>query len=111
VRKEVNNDCTRIYRIVSGLYRDCFSDETLESCMKAEPTDYGMFTSEGNRAVDLLVELARDLKLEWPQVYTMLCGLAADQEKYGEAIDTAVRENVYAEIGYEPDAEPFYFKF
>jgi hypothetical protein len=51
VRKEVNNDCTRIYRIVSGLYRDCFSDETLEFSMRTKQIIDGFKNIQKFRAV------------------------------------------------------------
>ena len=74
--------------------------------MKTEPRDFGMFTSEGDRAVGILVEVAKEMKWTWPQVYRELCAMAkADPELYGEATDTVVREYVYDACGFDT---PFY---
>lgn len=55
---------------------------------------YGMFTDAGNSAVDSIVEMARKHQLSWPAVRAMLSALAQD-ERFEEATDTAVREAVY----------------
>jgi acetone carboxylase gamma subunit len=55
---------------------------------------YGMFTDAGNSAVDSIVEMARKHQLSWPTVRAMLSALAQD-ERFEEATDTAVREAVY----------------
>ncbi len=67
---------------------------------------YGMYTSEGNLAVHGIAVTAKTLKLDWDQVEQSLRALAdSDYDKFGEAMDTAVREAVYdvvingAEIG------------
>jgi len=61
---------------------------------------YGMFTEAGNEAVDGLVVVAKALELSWPQVYSALRVLA-DNPKFGEATDTAVREYVYDACGFD----------
>jgi predicted homoserine dehydrogenase-like protein len=71
--------------------------------------DYGMYTSEGNVAVAGIVYYAQEHNLSWKTVYQNLVDLAKfDADKYGEALDTTVRECVYNAIGaYERD-ENFY---
>jgi hypothetical protein len=66
--------------------------------------DYAMFTDLGNAAVHALVESARKNKLTWPETYRALCALS-EQEEFGEATDTAVRECVYSALGFRT---PFY---
>jgi hypothetical protein len=66
--------------------------------------DYAMYTELGNAAVHALVESARANQLTWPQTYRALCVLG-EQEQFGEATDTAVRECVYSALGFET---PFY---
>ncbi len=71
--------------------------------------NYGMFTSEGNVAVFGIVEYAKMHNLSWATVYQNLRDLAKfDREKYGEAMDTAVREMVYEAIGAYDRGEDFY---
>lgn len=67
--------------------------------------DYAMFTDLGNAAVHALVETARANKLTWAQTYRALHELA-EQDQFGEAMDTMVREIVYSRLGFEN--EPFY---
>ena len=55
---------------------------------------YGMFTDAGNSAVESIVEMSRKHQLSWPTVRAMLSALAQD-ERFEEATDTAVREAVY----------------
>ena len=59
-----------------------------------------MFTEEGNRVIDLLVEIARDSDMTWPQVLIALERVAGYSPEYGEATDTAVRECVYDALGF-----------
>ena len=66
--------------------------------------DYGMFTELGNAAVHAVVVAARANSLSWAQTYRALSALA-EQEQFGEAMDTAVREYVYSALGSD---EPFY---
>ena len=56
--------------------------------------EYGMYTDAGNEAVDSIVEMVRKHQLSWPTVRAMLSALAQD-ERFEEATDTAVREAVY----------------
>ena len=71
--------------------------------------NYGMYTSKGNIAVSGIVEYAKMHNLPWKTVYQNLEDLAKfDPEKYGEALDTAVRESVYYAIGAEKRGENFY---
>lgn len=63
--------------------------------------DYGMFTEQGNIAVAAVVTIARAGKLTWPQTYGLLEVLSTtDPDKFGEAMDTEVREQVYDALGY-----------
>ena len=65
---------------------------------------YGMFTQFGDDAVEAIVRQARVLNLTWPQVVAELGMLARRfPEDFGEATDTAVREAVYAKLGYTTD--------
>ena len=66
--------------------------------------DYAMYTELGNAAVHAVVVSARANQLSWPQTYCALRALA-EQEPFGEATDTAVRECVYSALGYDT---PFY---
>ena len=71
--------------------------------------NYGMYTSEGNIAVAGIVEYAVKRNLPWSVVYQNLADLANyDYERYGEALDTAVREAVYDAIGAYERGECFY---
>ena len=62
--------------------------------------DYAMFTDLGNAAVHAVVVRARADNLTWPQTYRALRALA-EQEEFGEAMDTAVRECVFDALGFE----------
>lgn len=66
--------------------------------------DYAMFTDLGNAAVHAVVVSARANKMTWPQTHRALQALA-EQEPFGEAMDTAVRECVYSALGFRT---PFY---
>ena len=71
--------------------------------------DFGMFTSEGNVAVFGIVQYAKERNLPWTAVYQNLVDLANfDSKKYGEALDTVVREAVYDAIGAGQRGEDFY---
>ena len=71
--------------------------------------DFGMFSSEGNIAVSGIVQYAKDNNLSWATVFKNLRDLArSDRTKYGEALDTAVREAVYEAIGAYARGEDFY---
>lgn len=67
--------------------------------------DYAMYTELGNAAVHAVVVSARANQLTWAQTYHALCALS-EQDEFGEATDTAVREVVYSVLGFRN--EPFY---
>lgn len=56
---------------------------------------YGMFTSAGEAAVAGIVAYHKQFKSPWNLVEKNLEDLAAYDEKYAEATDTVVRENVF----------------
>lgn len=62
--------------------------------------DYGMFSKFGNDAVHTIVSRARMLHMDWDQVYDAL-EVLAKTECFAEATDTAVREAVYIELGFD----------
>jgi len=70
----------------------------MTNSIQAKP-HYAMFSDEGNAAVHALVIFAQTAKLSWLQVHKLLEVLAED-EKYTEATDTAVREFVYETLGF-----------
>ena len=71
--------------------------------------DFGMFTSEGNVAVFGIVQYAKATGLSWKTVYQNLEDLANyDPKRFGEALDTVVRECVYDAIGAGQRGENFY---
>lgn len=69
--------------------------------------DYAMYTELGNAAVHAIVIAARANNLTWAQTYRALSQLA-EQEQFGEATDTAVREVVYDALGFYAKGEDFY---
>ena len=65
---------------------------------------YGMFSEAGNLAVTGIVMYHQAIKSPWSVVYQNLCDLAkSDPTKYGEAMDTAVREMVYDACQFTSD--------
>ena len=66
-------------------------------------TSYGMFTAEGNARVAHIVEFANAHDLAWPQVLPVLRYLAWSDLKFGEAMDTVVREAVYTALNFTED--------
>jgi hypothetical protein len=65
---------------------------------------YGMFSDEGNKQIADIIEFHRMQKSTWPVVYQNLRDLAdSDYELFGEAMDTEVREVVYAKLGFTSD--------
>ena len=66
-------------------------------------TSYGMFTAEGNAKVAHIVEFANAHDLDWPQVLPVLRYLAWSDLKFGEAMDTVVREAVYTALNFTED--------
>ena len=72
------------------------NDKSITIAMPIEPRYFGMFMDEGNHAVAFIVEFAKANGAEWENVLPMLSNLAAsDPVKFGEALDTVVREMVY----------------
>ena len=69
--------------------------------------DYAMFTELGNAAVHAIVVAARASDMTWAQTYRVLQALA-EQEQFGEAMDTMVRECVYDALGFGRKGENFY---
>ena len=68
--------------------------------------DYAMFSPRGNELVDGVVRAARKEGWDWAKVCRHLQLLArAHPRSAAEAMDTAVREEVYAALGY---TESFY---
>ena len=57
--------------------------------------NYGMFTPIGDQKVDEIVQFALKYNLGWQEVMPMLRNLANSEIRYGEAMDTVVREAVY----------------
>lgn len=69
-----------------------------------EDISYGMFSEVGNLAVHGVVVTAITMNLTWPQTYKCLNVLAkSDYSKFGEAMDTTVRECVYSACGFTSD--------
>ena len=67
---------------------------------------FAMYTKEGDVGVGAVVNVARFANLSWPETYSLLQRLAdSNPDKYGEALDTAVRECVYNALGFDT---PFY---
>ena len=62
--------------------------------------DYAMFSKEGNEAVAALVNVARAAELTWPETYRLMQRLA-ENEKFGEVMDTMVREIIFDTLGYK----------
>ena len=77
----------------------------LELDLVGTAPDYAMYTDLGNAAVHAIVTKARADRMTWAQTYRALHALA-DQEEFGEAMDTAVREVVYHVLGFHD--QPFY---
>lgn len=65
---------------------------------------FAMFTNEGNAAVGMIVQMAKDKNWDWPRTLKELYFLAdSDAQLYGEATDTAVREAVYDACEFESE--------
>ena len=77
---------------------------TVTTGTAVEPRYFGMFTDEGNNAVAFIVDYHRANNNAWDIVYQNLQDLAkSDPTKYGEAMDTAVRELVYDACQFTSD--------
>lgn len=71
--------------------------------------DYGMFSSEGNEAVHDIVVQAVENSWHWAKTCAELRQMAdSNEDMYGEAMDTMVREIVYDAIGADKRGECFY---
>jgi len=73
--------------------------------LDSKTPDYEMFTDLGNAAVHAIVVAAKANQMTWAQTYRALCQLA-QEDQFGEATDTAVRECVYDALA--PEDEDFY---
>jgi len=71
--------------------------------LNTQTPDYAMFTDLGNAAVHAIVESARANQMNWAQTYRALVALA-EQEQFGEATDTMVRECVYDALGFRDES-------
>jgi hypothetical protein len=70
---------------------------------------YGMFTEEGNTAVNSIVSAAVSNGWDWKKTYGELKKLATTMpQSYGEAMDTEVRQCVYYAIGAAERYEDFW---
>jgi hypothetical protein len=69
--------------------------------------DYSMYSEIGNVAVHAIVAASRANQLTWAQTVRALRQLA-EQDDFGEAMDTAVREMVYSTLGFDNSEQPFY---
>ena len=66
--------------------------------------NYGMFSDAGNQKVALIVDFAKKNNLGWQEVMPLLRNLAdSDYDKFGEAMDTEVREAVYTALNLTED--------
>ena len=78
------------------------TDPKMPWCGEYCSTSYSMYTEEGDILVNGIVEVAKGTNADWPWVYDKLIKLG-ETEKFGEATDTMVRENVFDAIGYGDD--------
>jgi len=70
---------------------------------------YGMFTDSGNRRVGTIVKRSLAKRWTWSETYRALAALAeSNEDKFGEVLDTDVREHVYSAIGAEKRNESFW---
>jgi hypothetical protein len=77
--------------------------------IKERSKDYAMYSPEGNEAVHGIVVQALENDWRWPQTFAELRQLAdSNEDMYGEAMDTMVREIVYDAIGADKRGECFY---
>lgn len=76
----------------------------IEMNLSGGVTDYAMYTELGNAGVHAVVVAARANRLTWGQVLNALRDLAeSNEDVFGEAMDTAVRECVYGALSFEED--------
>ena len=80
------------------------NEKTVTIAMPIEPRYFGMFTDWGNHAVAFIVDYHRANNNPWSVVYQNLQDLAkSDPKRYGEAMDTMVREMVYDACQFTED--------
>jgi hypothetical protein len=66
--------------------------------------DFAMFTDEGNRMAEMLCDSAIEFGWTWPVLYANMRKVAeAYPEKFGEIMDTAVREVMYDRCKFTTD--------
>ena len=71
--------------------------------------EYAMFTDLGDAGVHGVVIAARLNSWTWAQTVNALRELAeSNEDVFGEAMDTAVRECVYDALGFDVREQPFY---
>ena len=71
--------------------------------------EYAMYTDLGDAGVHAIVIAARAQQLTWAQTVNALRELAdSNEDVFGEAMDTAVRECVYDALGFDNREQPFY---
>jgi hypothetical protein len=86
------------------VWKDEFVTATVTMALPIEPRYFGMFTDEGNNAVAFIVDYHRANNNAWDIVYQNLKDLAeSDPKRYGEAMDTMVREMVYDACQFTED--------
>ena len=91
-----------------SLEQDIRTVET-EMNLTSAVQDYAMYTELGNAGVHAIVEAARANDMTWSQTLRALRQLAeSNEDVFGEAMDTAVRECVYDALGFSLANEPFY---
>ena len=59
-----------------------------------------MFSDEGNAFVAELVRVAKVQKLNWDELCAIMQALSDEYEYLAEMMDTAVREEVWVEMGF-----------
>ena len=71
--------------------------------------EYAMYTDLGDAGVHAIVIAARAQRLTWAQTVNALRQLAeSNEDVFGEAMDTAVRECVYNALEFDYTEQPFY---
>lgn len=80
-------------------YNTYMNSNKQESIMN---TDFDMYTDAGDVVAQKIVELSQAANLDWPQTQALMRFIADQKsEQYGELMDTAVREVVYARRGFK----------
>ena len=66
--------------------------------------DFAMFTEEGNQMAEMLCDSAIEFGWTWPVLYANMRKVAdGDPDKFGEIMDTAVRELMYLRCKFTTD--------